>query len=81
MKKNLLKSLLVAGLMAVSAGAWAQNVGDIVTVDGVEYQIKGANIITNGSFDDGVNGWYSGNWNAASGPIFRRRRTGYGTRF
>ena len=54
---------MLLGCMAVCGTAtWAQNLGDIITVDGNEYQVKGSNIIVNGSFDDGVNGWYAGAW-------------------
>jgi len=62
MKKNLLKSTLLTAAMAVSAGAWAQSIGDIVTVDGAEYEVKEANIIVNGSFDNGVSAWFAAAW-------------------
>ncbi len=38
---------------------------EIVTVDDKQYKVVGENIITNGSFDDGVAGWYAGAWAAA----------------
>ena len=62
MKTTLLKSVLVAGAMVVGANGWAQKVGDIVTVSGAEYEVTGANLIVNGSFEDGVAGWYAGAW-------------------
>ena len=57
-------ALFVAGAFAGSA--WAQEKGEIVAVDGVNYEIISENLITNGSFDDGVNGWYQGSWVAAA---------------
>ena len=39
---------------------------EIVTVDDKQYKVVGENIITNGSFDDGVAGWYAGAWAAAN---------------
>lgn len=61
MNKTLRTTLL--GLMATcGTAAWAQAVGDIIEVDGNDYQVKGENIIVNGSFDDGVTGWFAGAW-------------------
>lgn len=66
MKKRLLRSTL-----ALLAGVWtlgsnAQSVGDIVAYGSHKYKITGENLIVNGSFDDGVNGWSGSNqWEAA----------------
>ncbi len=54
------KKLLFAAAMVASAfgfNAQAQSVGDVITVDDVKFKVIGENIITNGSFDDGVSGW------------------------
>ena len=62
MKKHLLSSMLTAVMLTLGMGAWAQAAGDVVTVNGADYDVLGANIVTNGSFDNGVDGWYAGNW-------------------
>ena len=62
MKKSLLKSMLLGGMLAISMGVWAQKVGDVITFDGADYDVIGSNMVVNGSFDDGVTGWYAGNW-------------------
>lgn len=66
-------------LLALTMG-WsnvgAQAVGDIITIDGTRYEITGENIVTNGSFDDGVNGWYSGAWNTASASNYTLQTEG-----
>ena len=62
MKKTLLKSMFVGGLLTLSMGAQAQNVGDVINFNGADYAVKSANIVVNGSFDNGVDGWYAGNW-------------------
>ena len=49
---------------------------EIVVIDGSEYIITGENIITNGSFDNGVDGWYSGNWNNASASNYTLQNEG-----
>ena len=61
-----LKLLFTAFAVMATSAVWAQSVGDVLTIDGKDYKVTGENLITNGSFDDGVVGWYSGNWNAAS---------------
>ena len=43
--------------------ALAQNVGDIITYNDLDYKVTGENLVTNGSFDDGVNNWYAGDGN------------------
>ena len=62
MKKHLLSSMLTAVMLTLGMGAWAQSAGDVVTVNGADYDVLGDNIVTNGSFDNGVDGWYAGNW-------------------
>lgn len=54
--------MLTAVMLTLGMGAWAQAAGDVVTVNGADYDVLGANIVTNGSFDNGVDGWYAGNW-------------------
>lgn len=46
------------------------NVGDVVMADGKEYYI-GANIITNGEFDEGLKDWNNGTLKAAGQPGFQ----------
>lgn len=53
-------------LVGGSVAAMAQKVGDVITVDGSEYEVTGANLISNASFDDGVKGWYTGGWAEAN---------------
>ena len=53
-------------LVGGSVAAMAQKVGDVITVDGSEYEVTGANLISNASFDDGVTGWYTGGWAEAN---------------
>lgn len=56
-----LKHLLaLASLMIGGGNLWAQSVGDVITYNDTEYKVTGANLITNGSFDDGVNNWNAG---------------------
>lgn len=61
-----LKHLLALALVAMGSSAWAQSVGDVLTVGGTKYEVKGANLFTNGSFDDGVNGWKATNYTTAA---------------
>ena len=54
---------------ALPAVVSAQSVGDVVqsaSGDYKAYKVVGENLIVNGSFDDGVNGWFNGGWNPAS---------------
>ena len=60
MKRKLL--LACCALLIGWSYASAQEIGDQYVVGTSVYQITGANLITNGSFDDGVNGWYNGAW-------------------
>lgn len=57
-----LKLLLAACALTGASAVCAQSIGDIVIVDGSEYEVTGENQISNGSFDDGVTGWYAGEW-------------------
>ena len=43
----------------------AQSVGDVVTLNDVKCKVVGTNIIDNGSFDEGINGWFTGSWLSA----------------
>ena len=61
-----LKHLFALAAIAVSGSAWAQSVGDVLTVGSKMYKIKAANLITNGNFDDGLNGWTNASdWSSA----------------
>ena len=44
--------------------------GCVVVVDGEEYYM-GGNIITNGEFDNGLEGWYDGTGASAAAPGFQ----------
>ena len=75
MKLKKLFSFALA-LMA-TAVAWAQHeTGDVITYEGFDYELLGSNIITNGSFDDGVSGWYAGNWAAANPSKYTLQESG-----
>ncbi len=45
-------------------------VGDVVAVGGVQYEIKGANLVPNGDFSRGLVGWYNSAGNNASSGNF-----------
>ncbi len=64
MKRKLL--LAFCALLIGWSYASAQEIGDQYVVGTSVYQITGSNLITNGSFDDGVSGWYNGAWTANS---------------
>lgn len=51
-------------------------VGDVVTTDNGKYVVKGSNLITNPSFDDGVTGWTAGDGSALSTDNFSVETTG-----
>ncbi len=73
------KLLSLAAAMALTAGMSAQtalSVGDVITYDGQEYKLVGENKITNGSFDDGVNGWYAGAWLQANASKYTLQTSG-----
>lgn len=64
MTKSYLFAIAAFGFAATVS---AQSVGDVITVDGHKYEVVDAtNLITNGSFDDGVNGWKTANGSNAT---------------
>lgn len=64
MKTKFLKLMaLTLGLFLTSSvhgQTFTYNIGDKVTTDDGIYIVKGTNLITNPSFDDGTTGWYDG---------------------
>ena len=70
--KLLLASLALMG----AADATAQSIGDIIEIDGKRYEVTSDNLIYNPSFEDGVDGWYSGAWNAASASNYTLQAEG-----
>lgn len=76
------KLRLLVSLCALS-GFWslanAQSVGDVIqsaSGDYKAYRVIGENLITNGSFDDGVNGWFNGTWSPAVATDYVISETG-----
>ncbi len=51
--------------LEVVDNAGTHAVGDVFAKDGVQYEIKSANLIPNGDFAYGANGWYASNGGAA----------------
>lgn len=51
---------------ANAAAPYSYAVGDKISSDGVEYTIKSENLLTNGNFADGLEGWYNGTWQPTS---------------
>ena len=70
--KLLLASFAFLGAM----NANAQAVGDIVEIDGKNYEITSDNMIYNPSFDYGVDGWFAGNWNDADASNYTLQDAG-----
>lgn len=76
------KLRLLVSLCALS-GFWslanAQSIGDVIqsaSGDYKAYKVIGENLITNGSFDDGVDGWYNGSWSSAVAADYVISETG-----
>ncbi len=68
-----LKSLVAVALGAVaftSTAATPHPVGSKVIANGFEYTVAGENLITNGDFSDGFNGWSDGAWNTPTSSNF-----------
>lgn len=57
-------ALFVASAFVGNAGA--QTVGDILISGTTKYKVTGENLISNGSFDDGVSGWKTANGSNAT---------------
>ncbi len=70
--KLLLASLALFG----AADATAQSLGDIIEIDGKRYEVTSDNLIYNPSFEDGVDGWFSGAWNDASASNYTLQAEG-----
>lgn len=69
--------LLFAFLALMGADdATAQSIGDIIEIDGKRYEVTSDNLIYNPSFEDGVDGWFSGAWNNASASNYTLQAEG-----
>ena len=67
MKKRLLTQLLA---VACAAGAYAFNVGDYVYTDNARLKIAGANLVQNGDFSNGFEGWTSAEGTTPNSEVF-----------
>lgn len=70
------KLLLASFALIGAADATAQSYGDIIEIDGKRYEVTSDNLIYNPSFEDGVDGWYSGAWNYASASNYTLQAEG-----
>jgi len=59
-------SFMVMAFAAGSLHAADLAVGDQITYGSAKYSVVGTNLFTNGSFDDGVNGWCATNYTTAA---------------
>jgi len=57
MKQPLQLLLIVIFALGIAKTSYAQSNGDIISVEGKDYQIVGDNLITNPGFEDGYTGW------------------------
>lgn len=79
MGKSLHLSLAMLTFAALPCAVSAQSVGDVIqstSGDYKAYKVIGENLITNGSFDDGVNGWFNGTWSPAVATDYVISETG-----
>ena len=79
MSKSLHLSLAMLMFSALPSAVSAQSVGDVIqsaSGDYKAYKVTGENLITNGSFDDGVNGWFNGTWSTAVASDYVISETG-----
>ena len=53
---------LIKGNYVEKIVVYEASAAEIITFEGLDYEVTGSNIVVNGSFDDGVAGWYAGNW-------------------
>lgn len=70
MKKRLLMQLFV---LACVAGAGAVNVGDYIYTPMAKYRVTGANVVTNGTFSEGIGGlegWVNENGGDLNGNVW-----------
>ena len=70
--KQKLSFLLVclAGFLTAGAQKYVYEIGDEITTNTGKYIVKGANIISNPSFDDGTTGWIAGDGSDLSDSYF-----------
>lgn len=79
MRKKLRLLVSLCALSGFYSLANAQSIGDVIqsaSGDYKAYKVIGENLITNGSFDDGVNGWYNGSWSSAVAADYVISETG-----
>ncbi len=62
--------------MTAVANTGTHAVGDIFAKDGVQYEIKSANLVPNGDFSYGLDGWYGANNGALTTSNFRVNENG-----
>lgn len=58
------KTLLFVCAALLTSGAWAQKIGDVITVGSTKYNVVGENLVANGSFENGVDGWKTTSYGA-----------------
>ncbi len=79
MRKKLRLLVSLCALSGFYSLANAQSIGDVIqsaSGDYKAYKVIGENLITNGSFDDGVDGWYNGSWSSAVAADYVISETG-----
>ena len=79
MRKKLRLLVSLCALSGFYSLANAQSIGDVIqsaSGDYKAYKVIGENLITNGSFDDGVNGWFNGTWSPAVAADYVISETG-----
>ena len=71
MKQKLIFLLVcLAGFLTAGAQKYVYEIGDEITTNTGKYIVKGANIISNPSFDDGTTGWIAGDGSDLSDSYF-----------
>ena len=71
MKQKLIFLLVcLAGFLTAGAQKYVYEIGDEITTNTGKYIVKGANIISNPSFDDGTTGWIAGDGTDLSDSYF-----------
>jgi len=77
MKQKLLFLLVcLTGFLNAGAQKYVYEIGDEVVTSTGKYIVKGSNIITNPSFDDGTTGWIAGDGSDLSDSYFEVPATG-----
>ncbi|MBQ8541407.1 MAG: Ig-like domain-containing protein [Clostridia bacterium] len=61
-------AMVLSIVPAFSLTASAESIGDVITVDGIDYEVISENLYTNGDFEEGIDGWqtYNGSTLAAA---------------